>query len=83
MPQQLTSEDRAILAQLLSTNMPKSEIARRLKKHRSTTYREPPRSLSLLSDAAIPPRPPPFAIPLLSHSPAERCQVLTRVPPRI
>lgn len=40
MSQQLTSEDRAVLAQLLSTNMPKSEIARRLKKHRSTIYRE-------------------------------------------
>jgi IS30 family transposase len=38
--QQLTSEDRAVLAQLLSTNMPKGEIVRRLKKHRSTIYRE-------------------------------------------
>ena len=36
MSQQLTSEDRAVLAQLLSTNMPKSEIPKRLKKHRST-----------------------------------------------
>ena len=40
MPQQLTSEDRAVLAQLLSMNTPKSEIAERLKKHRSTIYRE-------------------------------------------
>ena len=40
MSQQLTSEDRAVLAQLLSMNMPKREIAARLKKHRSTIYRE-------------------------------------------
>lgn len=40
MSRQLTSEDRAVLAQLLSTNMPVIEIARRLKKHRSTIYRE-------------------------------------------
>ena len=48
MPQQLTSEDRAVLAQLLSTNMPKSEIAERLKKHRSTIYRELARNTGAL-----------------------------------
>jgi transposase, IS30 family len=40
MSKQLTSEDRAVLAQLLSMNTPQSEIARRLKKDRSTIYRE-------------------------------------------
>ena len=40
MPQQLTSEDRAVLAQLLSMKTPKTEIARRLSKHRSTIHRE-------------------------------------------
>lgn len=40
MHQQLTPTDRAILAQLLNMNLPKSEIATRLGKHRSTIYRE-------------------------------------------
>lgn len=40
MRKQLTSEDRAVLAHLLTMNVPKNEIARRLGKHRSTIYRE-------------------------------------------
>lgn len=46
MSQQLTSEDRAVLAQLVELRAPKAEIARRLKKHRSTIYRELNRNTS-------------------------------------
>ena len=37
---QLTESDRAVLAQLLELKVSKQEIARRLRKHRSTVYRE-------------------------------------------
>ena len=40
MSQQLTESDRAVLAQLLELKVPKKEIARRLRKHRSNIYRE-------------------------------------------
>jgi len=40
MSQQLTEADRAVLAQLLELNVPKTEIAQRLHKHRSSIYRE-------------------------------------------
>jgi IS30 family transposase len=40
MPKQLTAKDRAVLAQLLDLQQPKTEIARRLGVHRSTIYRE-------------------------------------------
>jgi IS30 family transposase len=40
MSQQLTESDRAVLAQLLELKVSKKEIARRLRKHRSTVYRE-------------------------------------------
>jgi IS30 family transposase len=40
MPAQLNAKDRAVLAQLLKLNLTKTEIAARLKKHRSTIYRE-------------------------------------------
>ena len=40
MSQQLTESDRAVLAQLLQLKVPKKEIAQRLRKHRSTVYRE-------------------------------------------
>lgn len=40
MSKQLTESDRAVLAQLLELNVAKKEIARRLRKHRSTVYRE-------------------------------------------
>jgi IS30 family transposase len=40
MSQQLTESDRAVLAQLLELKVSKQEIARRLRKHRSTIYRE-------------------------------------------
>jgi IS30 family transposase len=40
MSQQLTESDRAVLAQLLELKVSKKEIARRLRKHRSTIYRE-------------------------------------------
>jgi IS30 family transposase len=40
MPKQLTAKDRAVLAQLLDLQRPKTEIARRLGVHRSTIYRE-------------------------------------------
>jgi IS30 family transposase len=40
MSKQLTAKDRAVLAQLLDLKQPKTEIARRLRVHRSTIYRE-------------------------------------------
>jgi len=40
MSQQLTEADRAVLAQLLELKVPKTEIAQRLHKHRSSIYRE-------------------------------------------
>jgi len=40
MSKQLTESDRAVLAQLLEFKVSKREIARRLRKHRSTVYRE-------------------------------------------
>jgi transposase, IS30 family len=40
MSKQLTAKDRAVLAQLLDLKLAKPEIARRLKVHRSTVYRE-------------------------------------------
>jgi transposase, IS30 family len=40
MSQQFTESDRAVLAQLLALELPKQEIASRLKKHRSSIYRE-------------------------------------------
>jgi len=40
MSKQLTESDRAVLAQLLELQVSKKEIARRLRKHRSTVYRE-------------------------------------------
>jgi IS30 family transposase len=40
MSRQLTESDRAVLAELLDLNVPKTEIARRLHKHRATIYRE-------------------------------------------
>ena len=46
MPNQLTESDRAVLAQLLQLKMPKQEIAKRLRKHRSTVYRELARNTS-------------------------------------
>lgn len=38
--QQFTESDRAVLAQLLALGLPKTEIAARLNKHRSSIYRE-------------------------------------------
>lgn len=46
MPNQLTESDRAVLSQLLELKVPKKEIARRLRKHRSTVYRELARNSS-------------------------------------
>src|SRR5262245_46619374 len=40
MHKQFTESDRAVLAQLLALQVPKTEIAARLKKHRSAIYRE-------------------------------------------
>src|SRR5262245_10845718 len=40
MSQQLTAQDRAVLAQLLDLRLPKTEIAQRLGVHRTTVYRE-------------------------------------------
>jgi transposase, IS30 family len=40
MPQQLTAQDRAVLAQLLDLKLKKTDIAKRLGVHRSTLYRE-------------------------------------------
>ena len=40
MHKQLTEADRAVLAQLLALKVPKKEIAARLKKDRSSIYRE-------------------------------------------
>jgi transposase, IS30 family len=40
MSRQLTESDRAVLAELLDLNVPKTEIARRLHKHRATIHRE-------------------------------------------
>lgn len=40
MSKQLTESDRAVLAQLLELKVSKQEIASRLRKHRSTVYRE-------------------------------------------
>ena len=40
MSQQFTESDRAVLAQLLALQVPKKEIAARLKKARSSIYRE-------------------------------------------
>ena len=40
MSQQFTESDRAVLAQLLALELPKKEIAARLKKNRSSVYRE-------------------------------------------
>ena len=46
MSPQLTESDRAVLAELLELKLPKTEIARRLHKHRSTIYRELARNTS-------------------------------------
>jgi transposase, IS30 family len=40
MSRQLSESDRAVLAELLDLKIPKTEIARRLHKHRATIYRE-------------------------------------------
>ena len=48
MSQQFTESDRAVLAQLLALQVPKREIAARLKKDRSAIYRELRRNSSPL-----------------------------------
>jgi IS30 family transposase len=53
MSQQFTESDRAVLAQLLALRVPKKEIAARLKKHRSSVYRELARNSGPLGYIAI------------------------------
>jgi IS30 family transposase len=53
MSQQFTESDRAVLAQLLALEIPKQEIAARLKKHRSSIYRELARNSGPLGYLAI------------------------------
>lgn len=53
MSQQFTESDRAVLAQLLALQIPKKEIAARLKKDRSSIYRELARNSGPLGYLAI------------------------------
>lgn len=53
MSQQFTESDRAVLAQLLELQLPKQEIASRLKKDRSSIYRELGRNSGPLGYLAI------------------------------
>lgn len=53
MSQQFTESDRAVLAQLLALRIPKQEIAARLKKARSSIYRELKRNSGPLGYLAI------------------------------
>jgi IS30 family transposase len=46
MSRQFTESDRAVLAELLELKIPKGEIARRLRKHRSSVHRELARNSS-------------------------------------
>jgi transposase, IS30 family len=53
MHKQFTESDRAVLAELLALNVPKKEIAARLKKHRSSVDRELARNSGPLGYIAI------------------------------